>query len=223
MLPASPTRQTIAQGKFLQLVSDNGWEYVERVRASGVVAVMAVTANRELVLTEQYRAPVQRAVIDLPAGLSGDITGQEAEAHVEAAQRELLEETGFEAESWKAIYSAPSSPGLTSEIVDYFQASNARRTSTGGGVDGEQIVTHIIPLRTIRRWLRSRISDGMYVDPKVYVALAFLRRFPDPETRRVSEGSGVRGTVRDRSRRAHRAMPMSGSPWPHASLRSAPR
>ena len=58
MLPASPTRQTIAQGKFLQLVSDNGWEYVERVRASGVVAVMAVTANRELVLTEQYRAPV---------------------------------------------------------------------------------------------------------------------------------------------------------------------
>ncbi len=175
MPPAPTVRQTMAQGQFLQLVNDNGWEYAERVKASGVVAVIAVTVDRELVLTEQYRAPVKRAVIDLPAGLSGDIAGQEAEALVEAAKRELLEETGYEALGWKAVYSAPSSPGLTSEIVDYFQANNARQRTTGGGVDGEQIQTHAIPLRTLRRWLRSRMSDGVYVDPKVYVALAFLR------------------------------------------------
>ena len=174
MPPAPHPRKTIAQGKFLQLVNDNGWEYAERVKASGVVAVIAITAERELVLTEQYRAPVQRSVIDLPAGLSGDITGQEAEALVEAAKRELLEETGYEAKVWKAVYSAPSSPGLTSEIVHYFQANNARRSSAGGGVDGEQIQTHAIPLRTLRRWLRTRMSEGVYVDPKVYVALAFL-------------------------------------------------
>ncbi len=174
MPPASPPRQIIAQGQFLQLVSDNGWEYAERVQASGVVAIMAITEDRELVLTEQFRAPVQRSVIDLPAGLSGDIAGQESEALVEAAQRELLEETGYEAKVWKAVYSAPSSPGLTSEIVDYFQANNARRSSAGGGVDGEQIQTHAIPLRTLRRWLRTRMSEGVSVDPKVYVALAFL-------------------------------------------------
>ncbi len=174
-MPTSKPRKTIAQGKFLQLVHDNGWEYVERVKASGVVAIIAITADRELVLTEQYRLPVQRSVIDLPAGLSGDITGQESEALVEAAKRELLEETGYEAKVWKAVYSAPSSPGLTSEIVDYFQANNARQHSTGGGVEGETIITHAIPLRTIRRWLRTRMSEGVSVDPKVYVALAFLR------------------------------------------------
>ena len=175
MATAPKPRKIIAQGKFLQLVNDNGWEYVERVKATGVVAVIAITADRELVLTEQYRLPVQRSVIDLPAGLSGDMTGQESEALVEAAKRELLEETGYEAKVWKAVYSAPSSPGLSSEIVDYFQASNARQHSAGGGVDGEKIITHAIPLRTIRRGLRARMSEGIAVDPKVYVALAFLR------------------------------------------------
>ncbi len=164
----------MARGKFLQLVNDHGWEYAERVKASGVVAIIAVTADRELVLTEQYRAPVQRAVIDLPAGLSGDITGQEAEALVEAAKRELREETGYESNVWKAVYSAPSSPGLSSEVVDYFQASNARKRERGGGVEGENITSHAVPLRSIRRWLRTRMNAGVYVDPKVYVALAFL-------------------------------------------------
>ena len=175
MATAPKRRKIIAQGKFLRLVNDNGWEYVERVKASGVVAVIAITADRKLVLTEQYRPPVQRSVIDLPAGLSGDITGQESEALVEAAQRELLEETGYEAKVWKSVYSAPSSPGLTSEVIEYFQASNARPHSAGGGIDGEKITTHVISLCTIRRWLRARMSAGVFVDPKVYVALAFLR------------------------------------------------
>lgn len=172
---ASPSRKTIARGKFLQLVNDNGWEYAERIQSSGVVAVIAITANRELVLTEQYRVPVKSSVIDLPAGLSGDTAGQETEALVEAAKRELKEETGYESKVWKEIYTSPSSPGLSSEVVVYFQTNNARKKATGGGVEGEQITTHTIPLRTVRRWLRTQMNQGIYIDPKVYVALAFLR------------------------------------------------
>ena len=167
MAKSPTTRKTITRGKFLQLVNDGGWEYAERVNASGVVAIIATTAKRELVLTEQYRAPVKRAVIDLPAGLAGDISGQESEALVEAAKRELAEETGYEGKLWREVYA--------SEIVVYFQTSNARKLASGGGVEGEQITSHAIPLRSIRRWLKTRMAEGVYVDPKVYVALAFLR------------------------------------------------
>lgn len=167
------TRRVIAKGRFLQLVSDNGWEYAERVKASGVVAVIAVTLEQQLILTEQFRPPVGKSVIDLPAGLAGDVTGAETEALVEAAKRELTEETGYSAKVWKHVYTAPTSPGLTSEVVTYFQANNARQLESGGGVEGEQITVHAIPLKSIRRWLRKRMNEGVYVDPKVYVALAF--------------------------------------------------
>ena len=167
------TRRVIAKGRFLQLVSDNGWEYAERVKASGVVAVIAVTLEQQLILTEQFRPPVGKSVIDLPAGLAGDVTGAETEALVEAAKRELTEETGYSAKVWKHVYSAPTSPGLTSEVVTYFQANNARQLESGGGVEGEQITVHAIPLKSIRRWLWKRMNEGVYVDPKVYVALAF--------------------------------------------------
>lgn len=165
----------IAQGKFLKLVTNGHWEYTARVRASGVVAIVAITLDRELVLTEQYRVPVGAMVIDLPAGLSGDIPGGESEALLVAAQRELREETGYTSQAWKPLYRAPSSAGLTSEMVDYFQADNALRTATGGGVDGERITVHAISLRSLRRWLRSRMAEGVMIDPKVYVALAFLK------------------------------------------------
>ncbi len=55
------TRRVIAQGRFLQLVNNNGWEYVERAKASGVVAVIAVTVEQQLILTEQFRPPSGRA------------------------------------------------------------------------------------------------------------------------------------------------------------------
>lgn len=171
----STSSRQVLKGKFLRLVTDAGWEFVERSNASGVVAIIAVTTDRELVLTEQYRIPVKCRVIDLPAGLSGDIAGQEAEAQIEAARRELFEETGYESKVWKSVYTAPSSPGLTSEIVHYFQTSNARQRGQGGGVEGESIVTHAIPLSKLRRWLRARMGEGFLVDPKVYVALALLR------------------------------------------------
>ena len=58
-------------------------------------------------------------------------------------------------------------------MVTYFQANNARQLESGGGVEGEQITVHAIPLKSIRRWLRKRMNEGVYVDPKVYVALAF--------------------------------------------------
>ena len=54
--------------ELVKLVEENGWEYAERTRVSGIVAIVAVTRKGDVLLTEQYRPPVKKNVIELPAG-----------------------------------------------------------------------------------------------------------------------------------------------------------
>ncbi len=116
-------------GRFLRLVRADGWEFVERVRATGVVAIVAVTADGELILTEQFRASVKGPVIDLPAGLAGD--GPGTEELVTAARRELMEETGYDARRLSLLAHAPTSPGLTTEVVSFFRATGLKKVARG--------------------------------------------------------------------------------------------
>ena len=95
-----PAKTILAEGKFLRLVRDGRWEYADRTRAQGAVVLVAVTDDNRLVLTEQYRIPLGQRVLELPAGLVGDIQGEEDEPLVTAADRELLEETGYQAGRW---------------------------------------------------------------------------------------------------------------------------
>jgi ADP-ribose pyrophosphatase len=170
---AEPKRTVLKSGKRLRLVRDEGWEYVERVNASGVVAIVAVTDARELLLTEQFRRPVGARVIDLPAGLAGDVEGAASESLATAARRELLEETGFHARRLERLAGGPTSPGLTSEVVTFFRAADLSRIGPGCGVDGEEITTHCIKLGAIDTWLRRRVRCGVQIDVKVYAGLYF--------------------------------------------------
>ncbi|MCW8925413.1 MAG: NUDIX hydrolase, partial [Xanthomonadales bacterium] len=81
-------------GRFLGMKEVDGWEYAFRTNASGVVVMVPVTDEGELVLVEQYRKPVDNRLIELPAGLVGDLDDA-GEGFKEAAQRELFEETGY--------------------------------------------------------------------------------------------------------------------------------
>ena len=167
-------RQVIGKGRFLQLVLDGRWEIAERVNASGAVAIIAVTKDKEYVLTDQFRPAVGRNVIDLPAGLCGDIIGQEDEAAELSAQRELEEETGFRAKTLRHLDDCPSSPGLTNEVISYFIARGVTRVAEGGGVEHENIVVQTPRLRTIKKWLKDQVAAGKMIDPKVYVGLYFI-------------------------------------------------
>ena len=60
MNDSSATPRLLHEGEFLRLLRRRHWEYVERTNARGVAVMVAVTADAELLLVEQYRLPVAR-------------------------------------------------------------------------------------------------------------------------------------------------------------------
>lgn len=166
----------IAEGKYMRLSRQGQWEFAERNNASGAVVIVAVTGQGKLILTEQYRVPVQANVIELPAGLVGDIPGEEDEAWETAAQRELLEETGYLAKKVKFLTGGPISAGFGTEMISVFLAEKLEKTGAGGGVEGEDIRVHEITLSRVPVWLRKKEKEGCLIDPKVFAGLYFAHQ-----------------------------------------------
>lgn len=169
--------KTLAEGRWTRLVvNDEGWEYVQRMNTTGIVILIALTEARELLFVEQWRPPVGARVVELPAGLAGDIEGHEDEALATAAQRELEEETGYRAAHLERVTEGPLSAGLTSEVVTVFVATGLERVGPGGGDDTEDITLYEVPLDEAPAWLQARAAAGSLIDPKVYAALWFAER-----------------------------------------------
>lgn len=167
--PPSPT--SLYRGKHLELVGSGHWEYATRTVASSAVGIVAITTDLQVVFVEQHRIPVGQSVIEIPAGLVGDTPGLADEPLLVAAKRELLEETGYETESWSLLASGYSSPGLTDESVTLFLATNARKTAAGGGDDSESIDVHTISLGEVDQWLDDKLAVGYPIDFKVFAGL----------------------------------------------------
>lgn len=166
------------EGRHLRLVRRGTWEFVQRRHGGEVVAIAALTAAGALLLVEQRRVPVGASVIELPAGLVGDDAGHEGEPLEEAARRELEEETGYAVDRLERGCRGPTSAGLAEEIVTLFVGRGARRVGAGGGVAGEDITVHEVPLAEAQAWLAARQAGGMLVDPKVYAGLWLLGAAP---------------------------------------------
>jgi ADP-ribose pyrophosphatase len=170
----SEASRAVWKGRFLETHvapwGDGGeWEFVKRTRGIQAAVILALTDAREIVLVEQYRPPLGKPAIELPAGLVGDES--EGEDVLSSARRELYEETGFEATHWEAFGEFASSPGMVGEIFHFYRATGLRRTGAGGGVSNEGITVHVIALDAVPAFLETARARGCAIDTRLLIAL----------------------------------------------------
>ena len=163
--------KTVFEGDHVLVIERDHWQYVERKKSKEAVAVIAETDDGKVILTEQFRRPVNARVLDWPAGLIGDEDPDTDAA--ETAKKELEEETGYVCESVERLARGPSSPGITSEIVSLYRARGVRKKGEGGGVGGEDITVHAIPRGDLVAWLQ---KQNALIDLKVWAGLYFVQR-----------------------------------------------
>ena len=160
--------EVVWQGRFIAAIRRGKWEYVGRARNIHAAVIVAVTQG-EVLLVEQYRVPLGANCIELPAGLVGD--EQEGEALELAAARELEEETGYRPSEVHDAGRFASSPGLVSETFNLVVAKGLTRVSEGGGVEGENIIVHQVPLAGVADFIAAKRAEGCLVDAKVLLLL----------------------------------------------------
>jgi len=140
------------------------------VRHPGSVVVLAVdeTAAEPLVLLElQYRYTVGRRIWELPAGRIDP-----GETELSGAKRELLEETGFTAKSWKRILKFHASPGFLAETMAVFLARGLKPGIAQPEAD-EVIDVRFVPLSKALQMIRT----GQIGDAKTICGVLWLKQF----------------------------------------------
>lgn len=161
--------ETVWQGRFITAKKQGRWEYVARARGIRAAVIVAIDDDGHLLLVEQYRVPLGRACLELPAGLIGDES--EGEAAEVAAARELEEETGYRAARVESLGEYFSSPGIVSESFTLVRAHDLERVGEGGGVEGEGITVHRVKLAEVPDFVATCRTQGMAIDVKLLLVL----------------------------------------------------
>ena len=161
--------ERVWEGRYIAVEIEGTWEYAVRNRGIEAAVIVAID-NGHILLVEQYRVPVGRACIELPAGLIGDDTADEPLE--EAAARELEEETGYRPERIEQLGLFHSSPGMTSEAFTLVRATGLTRIGEGGGVEGEDINVHRVPMAEVPAFVAAKRAEGLAVDVKLLLLLA---------------------------------------------------
>jgi len=163
------------RGPIFRVTSDQviepGGVQVRRdiVRHPGSVVIMAVEGSgREsrVLLARQYRHAVDDYLWELPAGRI-----DEGENELSAAKRELLEETGYSATSWKRILRFYASPGYIDETMAVYLARGLR-PGTAQPEDDEVIDLRFFDLSVaVQQVLSGKLRDGKTIAGVLWLAL----------------------------------------------------
>ncbi len=167
----------LKEGRYIRLLRQGEWEFVCRKNCTGIVIILAMTEEQNVLFVEQYRLPVAKNVIEFPAGLVNDLNLKKKETILNAARRELWEETGYRARRIVKVMDGPSSGGSSSDIITIVMAKGLKKVSAGGGDETEAITVHEIPLDKADPWLAQKRKTGCLIDPKIYAGLYFLKKY----------------------------------------------
>lgn len=166
--------EEVFAGRMIQVFNDrvllpSGKEGTrEVVRHGGAVGVIPLFDDGRVLLVEQYRYPLDKRLLEIPAGKL-DVAGEEAEA---CARRELLEETGYEAARWQRLMRYASSPGFADERIVLFRAEQL--SFKGYDIDPDEgTVCRILPLAEAL----AMVQDGRIEDAKTIIALLWCKAF----------------------------------------------
>lgn len=147
------------------------------VRHSGSVVVLAVdesSSGPRILLEKQYRHAAGRFLLELPAGRI-----DEGENELKAAKRELLEETGYSARSWKRILRFWASPGFVAEAMSLYLARDLR-PGAAQPEDDEVIELQFVPLKKAV----SLVVNGTIQDAKTIAGVLWLSQQSRPTSAR---------------------------------------
>ena len=137
----------------------------ELIHHPGAVAILALDENGDVLLVRQFRSAIEEEIWEIPAGkLEGE------ESPLKTAQRELLEETGFEAKTWAYLHSFYPSPGYSDEVIHLFLAQKLTPKKQRTQPD-EQIEWKFFPRQTLEEFFR----PGQVRDGKTLLALYYLK------------------------------------------------
>ncbi|MCK5114072.1 MAG: NUDIX hydrolase [Phycisphaerae bacterium] len=166
----------LGEGKYFDFVRLDNWEFLRPKAFTGVVLIIAITDDGKLVLIEQFRPPVATRCVEIPAGLVGDVPEHGEEDFVTAARRELLEETGYTADTMEVVFEGAPSPGSNNIVITFLLARGLKKVADGGGDESEDITVYEVPVDEVYDWLLERRDMGHNVDLKVFTGLFFANR-----------------------------------------------
>ena len=159
------------QGKFITTKTRGRWEYVARARGIRAAAIIAID-DGHVILVEQYRVPLGKICLEIPAGLIGDDEGKAGELAEDAAKRELEEETGYRAKHMENLGEFYSSPGMVSESFTLLRAHGLTKVGEGGGTASEDITVHRVKLSELPHFVAEWRKRGHGVDVRIAMLMA---------------------------------------------------
>jgi ADP-ribose pyrophosphatase len=172
-------REVLPGGTYLTFVrdtvvgSDGRRHFRDGVLHPGAVTIAAVLADGRILLVRQYRHPAGEVLAELPAGTLDTLDDGSVEEPLPAAKRELFEETGYRAESWRKLAEFFTAPGFATELMHLYLATDAKPDPAyeGPQEDERLIVEEVSFAEAI-----SRADTGEIRDAKTLIGLYLVDR-----------------------------------------------